>query len=192
MIHIEVSGGETELLLLHGTGGTENDLLEIGRTLAPEASLLGVRGEVKENGMNRWFKRYGEGVFDTQSIIDESAKLAQFLRSRPAKRRIALGYSNGANIGASLMLLHPDVLDGLIMWRGMLPLKPEVQSDLTGKKILMSNGVHDPMAPLNSSREIAELFKSYGANVEAHELATGHGLTQGDFVVTTEWLKLNS
>lgn len=190
MIHIHEPGGETELLLLHGTGGTEHDLFEIARSLAPEASLLGVRGEVKENGMNRWFKRYGEGVFDEQSIIDESAKLAEFLRSRPVKKRIALGYSNGANIGAALMLLHPDVLDGLIMWRGMLPLKPTPDPDLNGKQILMSNGAHDPMAPQASAKAVAELFRSFGAEVESHELATSHGLTQGDFVLTTEWLKL--
>jgi phospholipase/carboxylesterase len=191
MIHIYQPGGETELLLLHGTGGTEHDLLEIGRSLAPEASLLGVRGEIKENGMNRWFKRYSEGVFDEQSIIEESAKLAEFLRTRPVKKRIALGYSNGANIGASLMLLHPDVLDGLIMWRGMLPLRPTEMPDLASKSILMTNGAHDPMAPQASAKAVAELFRSFGANVEAHEFATGHGLTQGDFVLTSEWLKLH-
>lgn len=137
--------------------------------------------------MNRWFRRFAEGVFDEEDIRRQATDLAEFLQSKKEEPMIAIGYSNGANIGAALMLLHPDVLDGLVMWRGMTPLL--ANPELAGKEILMVNGQNDPMAPLESARNLAEVFREGGATVEHVELPGGHGLTQSDFLCTKEWLE---
>ena len=204
MKYLYVPGDErssVELLMLHGTGGDESSLVEIGRSLVPGASVLGVKGEVNESGMNRWFKRYAEGVFDESSIVEESAKLAEFLRGRswlegsaPAGndfevRRIAVGYSNGANIGGALMLLASDVLDGLVMFRGMLPLVPSELPTLFGKKVLMVNGKMDDMGPLSSAYRMRDLLIECGAEVQFQELPTGHQLSRLDFELCADWLR---
>ncbi|MEI7575648.1 MAG: alpha/beta hydrolase [Armatimonadota bacterium] len=185
--HVEVAGESPTLVLLHGTGGTENDLVQLGQDLLPGARIISPRGKVNEHGMNRWFRRFAEGVFDDEDIRRQAAELAEFLRSKKEGPMIGIGYSNGANIGAALVLLHPDVLDGLVMWRGMTPLPAEPQ--LIGKEILMVNGQNDPMAPLESARNQAEVFRAGGAEVEQVELPGGHGLTQADFLCTKEWLE---
>ena len=175
------------LLLLHGTGGTENDLVELGQSLLPGAGIVSPRGNVKESIYARWFRRFAEGVFDEDSIRHEAAHLAEFLKLENQKF-IAIGYSNGANMGAALMTLFPELLEGLVMWRGMQIFETPVVSDLVGKKILMTNGVADPMAPLNSARSQAEIFRQNGATVELRDIGAGHGLTQADFEATKEWL----
>jgi phospholipase/carboxylesterase len=187
--------------MLHGTGGDESSLVEMGRSLVPGASVLGVKGEVNESGMNRWFKRYAEGVFDESSIVEESAKLAEFLRGRSwlegsaaagndfEVRRIAVGYSNGANIGGALMLLASDVLDGLVMFRGMLPLVPSELPTLFGKKVLMVNGKMDDMGPLSSAYRMRDLLIECGAEVQFQELPTGHQLSRLDFELCADWLR---
>jgi phospholipase/carboxylesterase len=137
--------------------------------------------------MNRWFRRFAEGLFDEEDIRRQAADLASFLKEKKQGPMIALGYSNGANIGAALMLLHPEVLDGLVMWRGMTPLA--AAPNLEGKDILMVNGLSDPMAPLESARSLAQQFKDTGASAEHVELPGGHGLTQADFTCTKSWLQ---
>ena len=182
--------GETRtLLLLHGTGGTEHDLVKIGNDLIPGAAIISPRGKVNEHGMSRWFKRFAEGVFDEQDMRHQADELAKFLRDQNTKNLIALGYSNGANMGAALMTFHPEVLSGLIMWRGMKIIQDPVTPDLNGKMILMNNGIADQMGPIESAREQAKIFRNGGANVTINELGTGHGLTQADFTLTAEWLK---
>jgi phospholipase/carboxylesterase len=177
------------LLLLHGTGGTERDLVGIGKELLPGAAIISPRGKVNEHGMSRWFKRFAEGVFDEQDMRQQAEDLAAFLKAQNKTSLIALGYSNGANMGAALMTFHPEVLSGLIMWRGMNILQEPIKPDLTGKRILMNNGVVDQMGPIESARRQAEIFRASGAIVTANELGTGHGLTQADFSLTAEWLK---
>ncbi len=174
------------LLLLHGTGGTEHDLVQIGKELLPGAAIISPRGKVNEHGMSRWFRRFAEGVFDEQDMRRQADDLAEFLKGR--ENLIALGYSNGANMGAALMTFHPEILSGLIMWRGMNILQAPIKPDLTGKRILMNNGIVDQMGPIESARQQAEIFRESGANVTANELGTGHGLTQADFSLTHEWL----
>ncbi len=185
--HVEVAGESPTLVLLHGTGGTENDLVKLGQDLLPGSRIISPRGKVNEHGMNRWFRRFAEGVFDEEDIRRQAADLASFLMEKKQGPMIALGYSNGANIGAALMLLHPEVLDGLVMWRGMTPLA--AAPNLEGKDILMVNGLSDPMAPLESARSLAQQFKDTGASAEHVELPGGHGLTQADFTCTTSWLQ---
>lgn len=178
------------LLLLHGTGGTEHDLVGIGEDLMPGAAILSPRGLVKEMGMNRWFKRFAEGVFDEADIRLQAEALANFVKeNHQGGPLIALGYSNGANMGAALMTLHPKVLDSLVMWRGMRIFQEPVIADLSGKEILMINGIVDPMAPMSSAKEQAEIFQKSGSNVKIYDISTGHGLVQSDFVITQEWLK---
>jgi phospholipase/carboxylesterase len=180
--------GTWTLLLLHGTGGTEHDLVQIGKDLLPGAAILSPKGKVNENGMSRWFRRFTEGVFDEVDMQAQADDLAEFLKAKGGNF-IALGYSNGANMGAALMTFHPEVLDGLIMWRGMKILQEPLKPNLHGKKILMCNGLTDQMGPIESARSQAEVFRQGGAEVTLHELSTGHGLTQGDFSLTKAWLK---
>ena len=173
--------------MLHGTGGTENDLVQLGQDLLPGSRILSPLGKVNEHGMNRWFRRFAEGVFDEEDIRRQAADLAEFLESKKTGPMVAVGYSNGANIGAALALLYPNVLDGLAMWRGMTPLA--ASPDLAGKEILMLNGLSDPMAPISSARGVAEVFQKSGATVKSVELPGGHRLTQTDFLCTKEWLE---
>ena len=177
------------LLLLHGTGGTERDLIGIGKELLPGAAIISPRGNVTEHGMSRWFKRFAEGVFDEADMRQQADDLAEFLRKQGKTNLIALGYSNGANMGAALMTFHPEVLSGLIMWRGMNILQNPIKPDLKGKRILMNNGVVDAMGPIESARQQAEIFRQSGADVTANELGAGHGLTQADFSLTADWLR---
>ena len=193
--HHELAANPKEtrtLLLLHGTGGTERDLVGIGRDLLPGAAILSPRGKVSEHGANRWFKRFSEGVFDEADMKQQADDLAEFIKEHGAKNITALGYSNGANMGAALMTFHPEVLSGLIMWRGMKILTEPIELDLKSKRILMTNGIVDQMGPIESAREQTKIFEVSGADVTAHELRTGHGLTQADFALTAEWLSLPS
>jgi phospholipase/carboxylesterase len=178
------------LLLLHGTGGGEHDLVTIAEDLLPGAAILSPRGLVKEMGMNRWFKRFKEGVFDEDDIRLQAGLLAEFVKEQSQVNGplIALGYSNGANMGAALMTLYPEVLDGLIMWRGMQIFQEPIEADLIGKDILMTNGIVDPMAPVQSAKFQAEIFQKSGASVNLYDLGTGHSLTQSDFEITQAWL----
>jgi phospholipase/carboxylesterase len=182
------------LLLLHGTGGSEDDLMDLGRSLLPGAAILSVRGRVQEGGMTRWFRRYAEGVFDTESIRIEAAELASFLERiykelNLDKSVIAVGYSNGANMAASLLMLHPDVIDGIVMWRGMNPIDPDKQPNLTGKSALLINGSKDLMGPIDSAKTLADKLSLAGAKVEWVVLETGHNLTAADFELTTQWIQ---
>lgn len=190
--------GETEngpvLLLLHGTGGSENDLIEIGRAVAPGAALLSPRGKVLENGMPRFFRRFAEGVFDVQDVRERAAELSQFLDDAATEygfdtRNIwALGYSNGANIAAALLLLHPEILAGAILLRAMVPLEPENAPDLQGVRVLLSEGTHDSIVPPENGEHLAAMLGGAGADVELIWQAGGHGLTANDFAAARDFL----
>lgn len=183
------------LLLLHGTGGDENDLLPLGHELAPGAALLSPRGKVLENGMPRFFRRVAEGVFDQQDLARRTEELAGFIDAAskkyaiPKGALIAAGFSNGANIAASLMLRFPDKLAGAVLIRAMVPFVPDHLPDLTAKPILLLSGENDPIVPRAQPQELAALFRSAGADVALHWERTGHTLTQGDLVTAREWLR---
>jgi phospholipase/carboxylesterase len=195
LIHTWVPGTSARtLLMLHGTGGTENDLVPLGRTLDPEANLLSPRGKVLENGMPRFFRRLAEGVFDEEDLILRTHELADFLNHAASKyafdagKLIAVGYSNGANIAGSLLLLRPGALAGAALLRAMVPIVPETKPDLTNIPVLIAAGNHDQIIPPDEANELAAMLESAGANVSLSIEEAGHGLTSQTVQVTQSWL----
>ena len=196
--HVYEAGAEQNartLLLLHGTGGNENDLLEVGRSLDPSANLLSPRGKVLERGMPRFFRRLAEGVFDEKDLIARTHELADFVQAAREKYRfdadkvIAVGFSNGANIGGALMLLRPETLSGAALWRPMVPLVPEKAPDLKGRRLLLTHGGFDTMVGEAQRRELERMFRTYGAAVQSETYPTGHALTPQDILTTQRWLR---
>lgn len=183
------------LLALHGTGGDENSLLEFAVTMHPGASILAPRGSVTEYGASRWFRRYAEGVFDEEDIRLRAAELATFVADacraydRNPEWVVAIGYSNGANMAASLLLLSPETLRGALMYRAMLPLTPTPLPDLTGKDALVVSGNADPMGPLESATGLVRLLSESGARTRHEVLPTGHGLITPDVDLGRLWVK---
>ena len=194
-VHRFVAGsGAPTLLLLHGTGGNENDLLGLGRALDPEANLLSPRGKVLESGMPRFFRRLAMGVFDEEDLKARTFQLAEFVDraveaySLDARSVVAVGYSNGANIAASLLLLRPQVLSGAALLHAMPPFEPESLPDLTGKPILLTAGRHDTMVPGNMAGDLADLYRQAGADVTLEWMPGGHELTQAEVQTAALWL----
>ena len=187
------STGRT-LLLLHGTGGDENDLISLGRDLDPTAALLSPRGKVLENGMPRFFRRLAEGVFDEEDVIRRAGELADFVAAAATryefdpKRVIAVGYSNGANIAAAILLLKPEVLAGAVLFRAMVPLVPPALPQLTAARALLSSGRQDPSVPVENVERLAAMLREAGANVTLHFEPGGHGLAVGDIEAANGWL----
>jgi phospholipase/carboxylesterase len=179
------------LLLLHGTGGDENDLLPLGRAIAPDSPLLSVRGKVLEHGMPRFFRRLAEGVFDEDDVRRRAGELADFvLEARETYQLappIALGYSNGANIAAAMLLLRPEILAGAMLLRAMVPLREVPKTDLAGKPVLIVSGRSDPIIPPANSAHLAEMLTDAGADVQHRVLPAGHQLSQTDLTVAREW-----
>lgn len=189
-------GAPATILPLHGTGADERDLLPLAREVAPGAPLLSPLGKVREDGMPRWFRRHGEGVFDEASIREQARALASFLddarRAYPdlPDRYVALGFSNGANIAASLLLLHPGTLAGAALLRPMVPLVPETLPDLAGVPVLLASGASDPLVPLEDARELASLLGEAGAEVTHHvQEGAGHGLAREEVPLVREWIR---
>ena len=181
------------LLLLHGTGGDENDLLPLGRAVSPGSALLSPRGKVLEHGMPRFFRRLAEGVFDLDDLKARTVELAAFIRRARASYElpapIALGFSNGANIAASLLLSEPDTLGGAILLRVRVPFEPDRRLDLAGKPVLMISGAVDQMTPAASSERLAALLTESGAKLTHQTLDAGHNLTQNDLAIAAKWLE---
>ncbi len=195
-IHRFVPGNRheaTPLLLLHGTGGDESDLLPLGQAVAPGASLLSPRGQVLEHGMPRFFRRLAEGVFDEDDVRRRANDLADFVND--ARKRydlpapMALGYSNGANIAAAVLQLRPEVLDGAILLRAMVPLRDPPAVDLAGKPVLIVSGQFDPIIPTSNAQRLAVSLARAGADVQHRTLPIGHQLSQADLTVAGEWLR---
>jgi len=181
------------LLLLHGTGGDENDLLPLGQDISPGSALLSPRGKVLEHGMPRFFRRLAEGVFDLDDLKARTRELASFVEAARETYQlppvIALGFSNGANIAASLVLTQPDVLAGAILLRAMLPFEPDQRPQLDGKPVLMLSGKADPFMPAASRQRLAALLAESGAKLTHHTLDAGHNLTQNDLAIAMRWLE---
>jgi predicted esterase len=190
------SPGAPTLLLLHGTGGNEHDMLPLGG-LSPGAALLSPRGPVLENGMPRFFRRLAEGVFDEEDLKIRAGALADFVTAAAAHYRfdpsrvIAMGFSNGANIASALLLLRPGVLKGAILFRAMVPLVPDSRQEarLSGTRVLISNGRIDPIVSAEETDRLARLLQQHGAEVEVHWQPAGHQLMPSDFAVAKTWLQ---
>jgi predicted esterase len=181
------------LLLLHGTGGDEHDMVPLGG-LMPGANLLSPRGQVLERGAPRFFRRLAEGVFDVDDLRIRAADLAAFVSAASAaygfdpSRVYAMGFSNGANIASALALLHPGLLRGAVLFRGMVPLEPDPVPTLNDLRILISNGKNDPTIPVEETERLARLLHRAGAAVEVHWQPAGHELMPSDFNVARAWL----
>ena len=182
------------LLLLHGTGGDENDLVPLGRELAPGAEILSPRGKVSEYGAARFFRRLAEGVFDHEDLVFRTHELAEFIGAAAEEygfvrsRLVAVGYSNGANIAASLMLLHPGLLRAAVLFRAMVPFEPEVTPDLSGMPVFLAAGRGDQMIPPQNTERLAEILRGAGADLDLRWRDTGHALTYEEVAEAREWL----
>lgn len=183
------------LLMLHGTGGNEQDLLSLAGILAPAAGVLSPRGKVLERGMPRFFRRLSEGVFDVEDLRFRTGELADFLLAAATHygfdvgRLVAVGFSNGANIAASMLLLRPDALTKGILFRAMVPLVPDPPPSLRRTRVLVSNGTMDPLVSREETERLAKLFRDAAADVTLVWQPAGHVLTQGDVTAARQWLE---
>ncbi len=187
--------GAPVLLTLHGTGGDERDIAQIAPHLLDGAGILSPRGRVSEHGMNRWFRRVREGVFDVDDVIARAGELAAFIALAREHygiedaRLIAVGFSNGANIALATALLHPAAIDRVIAFSGMYPFGDrDPIGDASGVRLLLANGSADPMAPAESAAHLARVAAEHGAEVERHIRAGGHGIDGSDIAAATAWL----
>jgi predicted esterase len=195
-IHEFVSGtsGRT-LLLLHGTGGNERDLIPLGRELDPNAGLLSPRGKILENGMPRFFRRLAEGVFDVEDLQQRTNELADFVAAATehynlaADQIVAVGYSNGANIAASMLLLRSETLRSAILFRVMVPFVPEKLPDLSSVRVWIGAGNQDPIIPTSETQRLVELLRNAGADVTIRFANATHALTDADVKTARHWLE---
>jgi len=184
------------LVVLHGTGGDENDLISIGQAIAPGAAILSPRGNVLENGAPRFFKRLAEGVFDPKEVRSRADELARFIRGAVVTYRLdparvyALGYSNGANIASTVMLVEPGIFRGSILLRPMLVYDPPEQNDLSDTAVFISAGRMDPIVPVESVEKLVKLFESAHSNVTVKWQLAGHSLVPSEVREASEWLAL--
>jgi glyoxalase family protein len=189
----ELAGGTT-LLLLHGTGGDEEDLLPVGRELLPGAAMLSPRGKVLERGAPRFFRRVAEGVFDQEDLARRTEELATFIDAAATTYQlerdgiIAVGFSNGANIAASVLLRHPGLLRGAVLFSPMVPFEPDAVPRLEGTSLFIGAGRNDPIAPPAQAERLAALFREAGADVTLHWDAGGHVLTGGELAAARDWI----
>jgi len=194
-IHQYVPGSsDRTLLLLHGTGGNEHDLLPLGRELDPAAALLSPRGQVLENGHPRFFRRLAEGVFDLEDLKRRTDELADFILAAAQAyhfdltKLIAVGYSNGANIAASILLRRPGLLRAAVLLRAMVPFEPEELPNLNGVRIWIGGGKQDTIIPRENTERLANILSAAGADVSAHFFEAGHALTSIELVLVKRWL----
>jgi phospholipase/carboxylesterase len=189
------ASGET-LVVLHGTGGDENDLISIGKAIAPGAAILSPRGNVLENGAPRFFRRLAEGVFDPKEVRSRAEELARFIRAAVITYRLdptrvfALGYSNGANVASTVMFVEPGILQGAILFRPMFVYEPTEKNDLAGSAVFISAGRMDPIVPTASVERLAELFESAHAEVTLKWQLVGHNLVPSEVSEAADWLAL--
>jgi predicted esterase len=186
------------LLLLHGTGGDEHDLLPVGEALLPGAPRLSPRGKVLEHGMPRFFRRLAEGVFDLEDLRRRTHELADFVLAAASaydfgdRKPVAVGFSNGANIAAAMLLLRPEVLGGALLIRPMVPLVPEALPDLGGLPVQINAGQADPLVPPPQSEALATLLRDARASVELRWIVAGHALTREDLETGKSWFGISS
>ncbi|MGI9010925.1 MAG: alpha/beta hydrolase [Nitrososphaeraceae archaeon] len=185
------------LVLLHGTGGNEEDLIFLGKKIEPNASILSPRGKVLENGLSRFFRRLSEGVFDLEDLRIRSHELADFIQKCSLhykfdlENTIAIGFSNGANISVSMLFLRPEVLQGAILFRAMVPFIPDPLPNLSSKKVLLSAGLEDPIVSRNETENLYRVFQKTNAITTLKWQPSSHNLIQEDILVAKPWISYN-
>lgn len=196
MKHVINKGSDDKtLLLLHGTGGNEHDMLPLAGLIDNEANVLSVRGNVSEHGMPRFFRRIAEGLFDEEDLVNRTHELNDFITTAASEngldreKIVAVGYSNGANIAASLMYHDKDALHAAVLFHPMVPLRNIELPDLSGKKVFIGAGVNDPISPKEETEELAEALRNAGATVEIYWHQAGHSLTQDEVQQAGAWYK---
>lgn len=190
------AGDDAVLLMLHGTGGDEHDLLPLGRALKPGAALLSPRGNVLEHGMPRFFRRLAEGVFDQQDLAYRTDELAQFIGDASSRygldpsRIVAVGFSNGANIAGSLLFKRPGTIRAAVLLSPMLPFEPEALPNLSGTRVFIGAGRNDPIAPAAQVERLAELLRNAGADVTLYWQSGGHTITNDELAAAQKWISI--
>lgn len=188
-------GSSRTLLLLHGTGGDENDLIPLGGLLDGAANLLSLRGQVLENGMPRFFRRLAEGVFDLPDLKARTDSLGDFVSAAsahygfPLEGVTAVGFSNGANIAASLLFARPGLVQEAVLLRAMVPFEPDALPSLVGTRVFIAAGEHDPIIPPSNSERLAQMLRAAGADVTLRWSPAGHQLTRDDVDASRAWLQ---
>lgn len=186
--------GARTIVLLHGTGADEHDLIPLADAILPGANVLSLRGDVDENGMPRFFRRFAEGVFDLEDVALRAEKLARFVPKAAAQygfdpsQAVAVGFSNGANIAAATLLLHPNTFNQAVLMRAMVTIRPVKTPDLSGKKVLLCSGRTDSIVPNEDVSELAEMFRTAGAEVTHAWAESGHRLAQPEIPLMADWL----
>ena len=195
-IHEFIQGASSRtLLLLHGTGGNERDLIPLGRELDPNASLLSPRGKILESGMPRFFRRLAEGVFDLEDLKTRTNELADFVADAvrhyklAADQVVGVGYSNGANIAASMLLLRPEIMHAAILFRAMVPLVPDKMPELSSVQVWIGAGDQDPIIPPSETQRLVELLRRAGVEVTIRFFHAGHGLTNSELKTAGLWIR---
>ena len=185
---------DVTLLLLHGTGGNEDDLIPLGQQLLPEAAILSPRGKVSEHGAPRFFRRLAEGVFDHEDLVFRTHELIDFIEKAAEEygfdrgKLVAVGYSNGANIAASLMLLHPGLLRAAVLFRAMVPFEPEEMPDLSRMPVFLAAGRRDTLIPPDNTERLAEILEKAGADLDLRWKPVGHPLTYEELEEARTWI----
>jgi phospholipase/carboxylesterase len=197
-IPAETTTPQRILLLLHGTGGNEDDMIPLGRDLDPTAALLSLRGNVSENGMPRFFRRFAEGVFDEEDVRRRANELADFIGEAAnqydfdPKRLTAVGYSNGANIAAAVLLLRAGTITSAILFRAMVPLSEAASPDLSGTRVLICSGMRDPIVPVSNVQQLEATFRGAGADVTLRFEDASHQLVFAEIAAAKKWLAESS
>lgn len=186
------------LLLLHGTGGDETDLIPLAQNFGDGYNILSLRGNVSEHGMPRFFKRLGMGIFDEEDLHFRTDEMIEFIKELSEKEKfnankiIAIGYSNGANIAGSAIIKYPGIFSGAILYRPMPPFKTiNENGSKSSTKVFLSSGQTDPTVSLAVITEYLEKLKSMVSEVEYHVIPAGHHLTQQDVTLSAQWLSEN-
>jgi phospholipase/carboxylesterase len=200
MKHLFKKGSDEKkpvLLLLHGTGGNEEDLLALADMISPDSAVLSVRGNVSENGMPRFFRRLAEGVFDEEDLIFRTKELNEFIDESANKYRfdrnnvVAVGYSNGANIAGSLIFHYEDAFKGAILHHPMVPRRGIELPDLTNLPVFIGAGKNDPICPAAETEELENLLTNAGAKVHVKWENMGHQLSRAEVEEASEWFAKN-
>lgn len=192
-IYNEGKAGEPVIVLLHGTGADENNLIPVSDALAPDATVLSIRGNVSENGMNRYFKRHGEGHYDVEDLNKRGKELYDFIEQKAEEYNFALedvilfGFSNGSNIGMNMLLLEEAKFNKAMLFAPMYPVEIETNPDLSEAKILLSMGENDPIVPKEESNRVIDIFKSRGADVD-QVWVNSHEINEKNLIAAKQWL----